>query len=244
LGSPRRGPPGLFPNRASLYSSTVPEYQGIRFILRWRLASPEFLRLQTRSSPFGVELYLPWSFVPLRDIESSVHSMRRFPRLRYVPSSGFHSLSTACSASSFTGLFHPANHVQGSLVRGLLPPHSRPPSSGGATPMPLSDVTLEIRRSLPGSTRLDCEALLRVKMRSSGSLFRLALGRSLHRVPPPPGPARPRRELRFLEAIRSCGLTISAFTLASSLHFSVLSARGWVDASPSLPTCSRFQPSV
>ena len=63
-----------------------------------------------------------WGSFPLRDITDGVyaprghrvkasrppHDSREDPPSRFVPSSGFLNLSTACSAFGFAGLFHPA----------------------------------------------------------------------------------------------------------------------------------------
>jgi len=90
-----------------------------------------------RSSPFGV------SFTCLGFRPSSRHHPcaathpRRLPRHRFVPSSGFHSLSTSSSALGLAGLFHPAATSRVLPVQGLLSPRSHPSSSEGVAPGPL-----------------------------------------------------------------------------------------------------------
>jgi len=128
-------------------------------------------------------------FVPLRGMTGRVHSPRGFPEPRYVPPTGFHSLSTVYSASSVTGLFHPADHVQDSRVQGLLPPRSVTTSSTVPAPMSLPVGSLLPRKEVPQTASLDFEALLRMKMRSSGSVFTRAFSRSPRRVSPHPGSA-------------------------------------------------------
>lgn len=71
---------------------------------------------------------------PLRDITGSVYLPREFPGSHYVPSSGFHSLSTVCSAIRLRGLVPSRSHVQGSSCPGASLPVQRDHSRRVALP--------------------------------------------------------------------------------------------------------------
>jgi len=57
---------------------------------------------------------------------------------RFVPSTGVRSLPTVFSALRLRSFFHPRAVSRALPVQGLLSPHSCPPSSGGAAPLPLA----------------------------------------------------------------------------------------------------------
>jgi hypothetical protein len=124
-------------------SPTVPRTFRVGFILSCLIPSSEFLRC-TSLSRLSERRVLP-GFWP-----SSRHH-RRHPRLRErtlsrsVPPSGFRNLSTACSASGFAGLLHPAATSRVS-VQGFLPIRSRPDLSPGDAPLPLASDYLPARR--------------------------------------------------------------------------------------------------
>jgi len=104
-----------------------------------------------RSPPFGA------SFTCLGFRPSSRHHPcaathpRRLPRHRFVPSSGFHSLSTSSSALGLAGLFHPAATSRDLPVQGLLSPRSHPSSSEGVCPPAVAPPRAD--RLSPAATR-------------------------------------------------------------------------------------------
>jgi len=86
---------------------------------------------------------------PHRDITRARPLTRGVPLPRYGPSSGFRIPSTASSALRLAGLFHPAATSRISLVQGVLPSRSHPPSSGGACPLAVIHPELTDRNRLP-----------------------------------------------------------------------------------------------
>jgi len=62
---------------------------------------------------------------PISDITGGVYLPREFPGSHYVPSSGFRSLSTVCSAIRLHGLIPSRSHVQGSTCPGASLPAQR-----------------------------------------------------------------------------------------------------------------------
>jgi hypothetical protein len=117
--------------------------------------------------------------LPRHPRSASTHA--RPPRPRYVPSTGFRSPATVCSALRLGGLFHPPAMSRALPVQGLLPPHSHPPSSGGAAPLPLPSAALAGPRGPTAARReLGFEALLRAEMRAVETV----IGRSASRSPP------------------------------------------------------------
>jgi hypothetical protein len=76
-------------------------------------------------------------FLPFARHRRSRPPTREYTFSRYVPPTGFLNLSTACSASGFAGLLHPAATCRVLSVQGFLPIRSRPDSSPGCAPMPL-----------------------------------------------------------------------------------------------------------
>lgn len=91
---------------------------------------------------------------------------RRFPGLRYVPSSGAPNLSTVFSALGFLGLFRPRAVSRVLIVQGLLSPLGPPPSSGGGAPLPLRRPCSASVSPPATTTRLGFEAFIRARPRS------------------------------------------------------------------------------
>jgi len=96
-------------------------------------------------------------FVPHRDITSGVHDpLARNPLARNhgdsnprcVPSTGFLNLSTACSATGFAGLFHPAATSRVRVRPGVSPDSQR---DLGSSPRPAS---VPFRRARSPASRL------------------------------------------------------------------------------------------
>jgi hypothetical protein len=102
---------------------------------------------------------------------------------RYVPLTGFLNLSAVCSPASFTGLFHPIDHVQGSFtpsrdfsLRAVFLPHRK-----ALPPCRCRDST---HRPKPAamSSRLDFEASVHAEQRSLRFGVSLTVSRSPQRV--------------------------------------------------------------
>ena len=104
-----------------------------------------------RSSPFGASFTCLGSRPSSRHHPCAATHPRRLPRHRFVPSSGFHSLSTSSSALGLAGLFHPAATSRVLPVQGLLSPRSHPSSSEGVAPRPLFPPRAD--RLAPAATR-------------------------------------------------------------------------------------------
>jgi len=120
-----------------------------------------------------------------------VHSSCRHARQRYVPSTGFLNLSTACSTDRLRGLVASRSHAQGSFRSGASPdPKPSWLIASACLPavigLPLTGIPAAM------SARLGFEALLPGSKRSTESLFRLPRGRSPLRIQPPSGSALPR----------------------------------------------------
>jgi hypothetical protein len=128
------------PSPVSLETGSFPH---VLSPLRSSFATPSGL-------PFRESLSCLGSF-PFRDITGGVHLPREHTFSRYVPPSGFLSLSTACSASGLAGLLHPAATSRVSSVQGLLSTRSRPDSSPGSSSLPLPDRPLTVLGRLPCS---------------------------------------------------------------------------------------------
>jgi hypothetical protein len=119
-----------------------------------------------RPSPFGAS-YTCLGFRPSsRHHPCAATSPRRLPHRHFVPSPGFHSLSTSCSALGLAGLFHPAATSRVLPVQGLLSPRSHPSSSEGVAPRPLLRSVLTDLRRLPPAPDLGFEAFIRARPRS------------------------------------------------------------------------------
>ena len=76
-----------------------------------------------------------------------VHFSRRMPGLRYIPSSGFHSLSTVSSALRLHGLVPSRSHVQGCRRSGASLPAQQ--SCFISSPCPRAVVIPSTHRTLP-----------------------------------------------------------------------------------------------
>jgi len=76
-----------------------------------------------------------WVLGPPRDITRGVHSPRRLPSPRYVPSSGVLNLSTAYSTTQLCRLISSCSRVQGVPVQGILSPHSGLPRRKYSCPL-------------------------------------------------------------------------------------------------------------
>jgi len=168
----------------------------------------------------------------------------RLPRPHFVPSPGFRNLSTVCSATLLSGLFHPEATSRVLGVQGLLPPHSHPPSSGGASPLSLSCRPLArhpCRRPVATAAALDFEAFFRARTRAVSSGVSRAGGRFPLPVPLPQVSVR--RRGPCLPGPSALGVTILPvlayrFVAASS----VLSTTHLEVPSPGPPTCPSFRP--
>jgi len=90
-----------------------------------------------------------WVLLLIATSPERVHLPRGFPLPHYGPSSGFRNPSTVYSALRLAGLFHPAAASRISLVQGVLPSRSHPPSSGGACPLAVIHPELTDRNRLP-----------------------------------------------------------------------------------------------
>jgi len=113
-----------------------------------------------------------WVLVPPRDITGGVHSPRRLPSLRYVPSSGVLNLSTAYSTTQLCRPISSRSRVQGIPVQGILSPHSGLPHRKLIpAPLPLAHLALGNRSCRPCLACLDFEALIRVEQRDLESSY-------------------------------------------------------------------------
>jgi len=131
---------------------------------------------------------------------------------RCVPSSGFLNLATACSASSFAGLFHPAATSRVSPSRGFSRPAAAPIHHRRLAPLPLPT---DDSPALPPAAiveRFDFEALLYGPERSSGLELTSPSAAPLFGFRPPPGSTHPPwptamwaiRSGRFRRGLPSC----------------------------------------
>jgi len=138
-----------------------------------RNSSSECLRPQELAVHLSMSSFTcPWVSFPLRDItRAQLRFFAEHPRLHFVPSSGFHNLSTVSSALELAGLFHPAATSRVRAVQGLLSPRSHPPSSGGACPLAVAAPSLTHPPSL-SQRRARCHVRCR-----SASRLRSAQGR-------------------------------------------------------------------
>jgi len=155
-------------------------------LLLLRVPSPRSLcpaRLLLRALSFRTGLTclrVPSLFATSR---ARSHSCARIPASRYVPSAGFRSLSTVCSARTLAGLFHPAATSRVQLVQGLLSPHSHPVSSTGACPRAVPPRTARQACARVHRTRTSTSRLLSVRrcVRSNPVIHQIR-GRFLLRV--------------------------------------------------------------
>jgi len=116
--------------------------------------SPGIVRPLVHPSVSLVPFRVPSPSTPARDVSVSSSPARvsclfaaspaastygeRFHALAPVPSSGFLSLSTVCSATDSAGLFHPAATYRLHAIQGLLSPCSRPSLRKDPAPLPLA----------------------------------------------------------------------------------------------------------
>jgi len=176
------------------------------------VSSSELLRFSLPPKPFRAPDCLP-GFRPSSRLHRPASTWCEVSNPRSVPSSGFLNLSTASSARRLAGLFHPAATSRTPPVQGLLPSPSRPPSSGGAAPLPLARKALtsaETAMSTPYAPRLRGLTPGEVALHRHG-LTRTA-ARSPPQVPSPPGALFRRLRPRLPEAPPLLTLAASSFT--------------------------------
>jgi hypothetical protein len=156
-----------------------------------RNSSSECLRPQELAIHLSMSSFTcPWVSSPLRDItRAQLRFFAEHPRLHFVPSSGFRSLSTVSSALELAGLFHPAATSRVLFRSGAsLPPQppfffrrSLPPCRSrfaARTRVPTFAGSL-VR---PRATLFGFEALICARPRSLGLVIHRAGGRSPLRI--------------------------------------------------------------
>lgn len=189
IGLPAARPPNLFPPRTPLPRTDRPPNLSIRI---HSLVSRLLFGVPSPFLPGCPSQGRRPARVPSLIAASSKASTRAGVSQvsRFVPSSGFRNLSTACSALDFAGLLHPATTSRVVPFRGFSRSTAVPTRRRSVPPCRCRPNT---RRPKPAAMleRLDFEALLREPMRSLGLGFSLPLGRSPLRVPPPSGSAHP-----------------------------------------------------
>jgi hypothetical protein len=212
----------------------------------FRAPEPHLLahRLSARASP-------AWVSGPLRDItRAQPPNSRRLPSPRFVPSSGFLSLSTSSSAHRLAGLFHPAATFRVLPVQGSSLPAQPPFLFGRSFPQAVCfpDVLTDFRR-LPHTSDLGFEAFIRARQRSLQHSY------SPHCTPlpssgsSPPGTHFTRSNAVYLRAPLTTflSLRLRLRDRASSSSSACLPREAWrrVSASPACPSFRAFlQPSV
>jgi hypothetical protein len=153
---------------------TVPWRFRTRFTSRRRsppqssfATQPPALGLSARSSPDWVSALFATS-------PGGVHSTRGRPTHRYVPSSGFLSLSTACSTARLGRPVPSCRHVQGSHHRSgaSTPAAAEPSSSAGSCPLAVAGAALT-------QANLSCHAHTASTSRPSSASGRVARLRGL-----------------------------------------------------------------
>jgi hypothetical protein len=121
-----------------------------------------------------------WGFGPLRDITEARSLVAEHPTFRYVPPSGFLSLSTVCPTLRLMGLFHPTATFR-VRTRSGASPSTQPPSLIGRS-CPLAVRTPLAPRPKPAATN---EApRLRGLHPCRGSCLRFGVTRPVGRSPP------------------------------------------------------------
>jgi hypothetical protein len=171
----RRG----FVNQPSPVSCESGSFSPVRGPLRSSFATPSGHSFRRSLSCLG--------FLPSSRHDRERPLVRENALSRYVPSSGFCSLSTACSASGLVGLLHPTATSRVLSVQGFLSTRSRPDSSPGCSPMLLPRRPLTVLGRLPqsaGSASRFCSANRSV-LRGRWLAF-LSVA-PLFGFPPPPG---------------------------------------------------------
>jgi len=132
----------------------------------------------------------PWVSFPLRDItRKQLRFFAEPPALHFVPSSGFHSLSTVSSALVLAGLFHPAATSRVIFRSGASLPPQPPFLIGRSLPpchcciaAPTHGPTFAGSPVSPRTTPLSFEASICARPRSSGPVIHLARSRSPLRI--------------------------------------------------------------
>jgi hypothetical protein len=162
LASLQRPPPGP----VSIPGLGLPTYRPLhrvqsRFILPCRRAPSEFLRFNSRATPFGERSPAKGPFpssrhdrgastyLAFRPEELPAQSAGSATTPPFVPPSGFLSLSAAYSAPRLHGLVSSRSHVQGSSRSGASPSAQPPSLSRGSAPLPLFHQTLAARGQRP-----------------------------------------------------------------------------------------------
>jgi hypothetical protein len=165
-GAPRRPFPAprsfLHPDRPPSLASRV--HSLMRFVL-FGVSSPSFLRrFSGRRRP-------AMGFLPSSRHHRRHPLTREYPTTRFVPSTGFRNLPTACSTFGFAGLFHPAATSRVS-VQGLGPIPQPCRLVAGRTSLPFVAFILT---GCPAATRtrLSFEVFIHGARRSSKSVVDL-----------------------------------------------------------------------
>jgi hypothetical protein len=159
---------------------------------------PQSSFAQISRGHLSMAAYLPRVSSLIAASPERVHISRRMPGLRFVPSSGFRSLSTVSSALRLRGLIPSRSHVQGCRRSGASLPAQPTTSSVVCAPVPLSSRALTGHcpaarfRAPPAAgchTRgcLDFEAFLRARQRCVRFGVSLPAARSPLRFSSPPG---------------------------------------------------------
>jgi len=159
---------------------------------------PQSSFAQISRGHLSMAAYLPRVSSLIAASPERVHISRRMPGLRYVPSSGFRSLSTVSSALRLCELVPSRSHVQGCRRSGASLPAQPTASSAVRAPVPLSSRALTgpcpaVRFRVPPAagchTRgcLDFEAFLRARQRCVRFGVSLPVARSPLRFSSPPG---------------------------------------------------------
>jgi len=165
---------------------------------------------------------------------------------RFVPSSGFRSLSTVYSSSRRRRLVSSHNHVQDSPVQGVLSPRSRTLSSKVVAPVPLRPTQLSVRKrshSIGPSTSRLCST--RRSVRQVWVLASPSIAPLFGFLPPPGSSSLPCASVTQRNPLMNLLASNRPppegnFWLWRAL-FSVFPASPAVCPSLSRPTCSRFR---
>lgn len=137
-------------------------------------SSSEFLRDHQPARGLSARARLTGSRPSSRHHRAASTHRGWHPALRYVPSSGFLSLSTACSATQLGRPVPSCRHVQGSLspFRGFSPAAAGPPSSGSPCPHAVTGAALT-------QANPSCHAITASTSRPSSASDRVARLRGL-----------------------------------------------------------------
>lgn len=172
----------------SIRRSLDPLRSSSSFLAQLPFGVPSLVPLAAHLSMFGFTCL--WVSFPLRDItRKQLRFFAEPPTPYFVPSAGFHSLSTVSSALELAGLFHPAATSRVIFrSRASLPPQppfligrSLPPCRccfAAHTHGPTFVGSLACPRAMP----LGFEAFICARPRSSGPVIHLAQSRSPLRI--------------------------------------------------------------